>query len=327
MKTIATSSTIQVPAAVQASGQTSGNASGGGGGGFMSSFFQKTKQVAQTIATTTTTMISVPAHVPVDGESLGRLAQDVNILNGFFSTKAGQDLATEFLIILNEVSLLLFVDLEGLIEHLKKCEAEFPSALPAVREVAIAAMKMRYEDFTRQDIDRFNQAVTPLLSQAIQDATQKEEEQIAEGKLGLLYVEVCPKELLMKSLSTDNKLSLSQRAKLMSNVQLGSNNRKTRKLGEDDENDEENTGTGTGTGAGEVDPSNQLLDEVIGVLQQREDEDDAFLKEKEDAEREKELQKNKIGILKYDGDLEKKSPAHNLWQVSLLVWCLWDMNF
>lgn len=294
MKTITTSASAPLP--------SSSPAQSGSGSGFMSSFFQKTKQVAQ--ATIATVTVSVPSHVPVDPESLGRLAQDVNILNSFFATKAGQDLATEFLVILNEVSLLLFVDFEGLVQHLRKCEEEFPSALPAVREIAIAAMKMRYEDFSRQDIDRFSQTAAPLLSQAVQDAAAMESENVAEGKLGLLYMEVCPKELLKQ---TQDKLSLAQRNKLMSNVQLGNSNRKTRREAED-ENEEDIDQI-------EVDPSSQLVDEVIGVLQQRDEEDDAFITEREEAEREKELQKTKIGILKYDGDLEKKSPAHNLWQV------------
>ena len=53
--------------------------------------------------TTTTTATSqvVPSgpvrfQCPVDMDSLGRLAQDVNSLNAFFSLKAGQEVATEF---------------------------------------------------------------------------------------------------------------------------------------------------------------------------------------------------------------------------------------
>jgi hypothetical protein len=90
--------------------------------GFLTSFFQKTKQITQTITMT------VPSHVPVDAESLGRLAQDVNTLNAFFSQKAGQETATEFLAIMNEVSLMLFLDMGGLLQHLATRTTEYPSA-------------------------------------------------------------------------------------------------------------------------------------------------------------------------------------------------------
>lgn len=78
--------------------------------GFLTGFFQKTKQTMQTIAPILT---PVYAHVAVDPESIGRLAQDVNILNAFFSKKASQQVATEFLELINEVNLLMIYDLEG----------------------------------------------------------------------------------------------------------------------------------------------------------------------------------------------------------------------
>lgn len=66
----------------------------------------------------------------MDEESLGRLAQDVNTLNQFFSKKAGQDVATEFLAIINEVSLMLFLDGVALVQHAATRATEFPSAAP-----------------------------------------------------------------------------------------------------------------------------------------------------------------------------------------------------
>jgi len=66
----------------------------------------------------------------VDEESLGRLAQDVNTLNQFFSKKAGQDVATEFLAIINEVSLMLFLDGVALVQHAATRATEFPIAAP-----------------------------------------------------------------------------------------------------------------------------------------------------------------------------------------------------
>jgi hypothetical protein len=144
-----------------------GQTNGGHESGFMSSFFQKTKtQITQTITQT----IYTPSHVPVDEESLGRLAQDVNILNSFFSTKTDQERASDYLAILNEVSILLFVDLNGLIDHMMKCVKEIPSAILAVKEVAIAAMRMRPNSFQKQDIERFLSIVHPMISEADHNA-------------------------------------------------------------------------------------------------------------------------------------------------------------
>ena len=92
--------------------------------GFFSSLMRKTVELSAKIVS------SGPAQCPVDEESLGRLAQDVNTLNAFFSKKAGQDIATEFLAIINEVSLMLFVDGKTLVEHAATRATEFPSAAP-----------------------------------------------------------------------------------------------------------------------------------------------------------------------------------------------------
>ena len=64
----------------------------------------------------------------VDAESLGRIAQDINTLNSFFSKKAGQATATDYLEILNDVSLMLFTELDNVIKHAINRISVFPSA-------------------------------------------------------------------------------------------------------------------------------------------------------------------------------------------------------
>lgn len=60
-----------------------------------------------------------------------------------------------------------------------------------------------------------------------------------------------------------------------------------------------------------------LLDEVIDVLNSRDEEEEAYvLNREEESQREEEL-RQRMGGLNYDGYLEKKSPAHQLWQVNL----------
>jgi hypothetical protein len=292
------------------------------GGGFLSSFFQKTKQtITQTITTT------VPTHVIVDEESLGRLAQDVNILNAFFSQKAGQETATEFLAIMNEISLLLFLDLAGLLQHFTLRTTEYPSAAQAIYEVIIAVMKMRPDLFTKSDFEFLQNTTSSLIQIALNDAKIKENEGIMEGRLGLLYIEVVPKTMI----GTQRKNTLAQRMKMMSNIPLFGKSTIKKATSEDDpDGDEEGGGGERGSGDGRErasseakrfsDPSqlksNQLLDDVMEVLQQQEMISESLVEEEEKRREEEESARKRIGILSYDGYLEKKSPAHNLWQVS-----------
>jgi hypothetical protein len=59
----------------------------------------------------------------------------------------------------------------------------------------------------------------------------------------------------------------------------------------------------------------QLLDEVMELLQQREIANEIAIREEEFLRQEEEMARKKVGLLAYEGYLEKKSPAHNLWQV------------
>jgi hypothetical protein len=294
------------------------------GGGFLSSFFQKTKQtITQTITTT------VPTHVIVDEESLGRLAQDVNILNAFFSQKAGQETATEFLAIMNEISLLLFLDLAGLLQHFTLRTTEYPSAAQAIYEVIIAVMKMRPDLFIKNDFEFFQNTTSSLISIALKDAKVKESEGIMEGRLGLLYIEVVPKTMI----GIQRKNTLAQRMKMMSNIPLFGKSTIKKSTSEDNPDDEDD-GEGRESGDGRErssseaakrssDPSpnksSQLLDDVMEVLQQQEMISESLVEEEEKRREEEENARKKIGILSYDGYLEKKSPAHNLWQVSSAI--------
>lgn len=117
--------------------------------GFFSSLMRKTKEISQKM-----TAPSGPQQCPVDEESLGRLAQDVNTFNAFFSKKAGQEVATEFLAIINEISLMLFLDGVGLVQHAAKRATEFPSAAQVSLLVVIALLSFfditHWGDATRE---------------------------------------------------------------------------------------------------------------------------------------------------------------------------------
>jgi hypothetical protein len=280
-----------------------------------SSFFQKTKQtITQTITT------QIPSHVPVDEESLGRLAQDVNILNAFFSQKAGQEVATEFLQLINEVSLMLFVDLQGLINHIALRSNEYPSAAQAIYQVVVSVMKLRYEQFTKSEIDYLTVQVQDVLQAAPEDAQQREQAGIVEGRLGLLYLDVIPKDNQNPHPNHHQKLTLAQRMKVMANIPLFGAAAKTI-VGEEEEEEidklDDHTHANHAISTDDYEVNEQLLSEVIEVLEKDDENemelDHQFARQK--ALEEAEIALRQAKIMNYDGYLEKKSPAHNLWQV------------
>jgi hypothetical protein len=56
--------------------------------------------------------------------------------------------------------------------------------------------------------------------------------------------------------------------------------------------------------------------DVLEVLNQQDQEDAAIILAQEEERQQLEMLRKKVGVLAYDGYMEKKSPAHNLWQVS-----------
>lgn len=271
--------------------------------GFMSSMFSKTKAILSKPPPSVVPMLSAPVlpHVPVDSESIGRLAQDVNILNAFFSKKTSQEVAMEYLGIMNEVSLMMFLDLEGLIKHLAQLISDYPSACNAVLEVTLAVMRMRPQDFDKLETNTLVSTVQPIIDTAPADARDKEAKGIVEGRLGLLFIDVVPKDVL----AGKQKMTLAHRLQMMSNIPLFKTNKRVEEEEELDEEPEEDTKD-----------DDALLNDVMEVLNQQEEAEAYEREQREAAQVEEEIARHKIGILNYSGYLEKRSPAHNLWQVS-----------
>lgn len=57
------------------------------------------------------------------------------------------------------------------------------------------------------------------------------------------------------------------------------------------------------------------MEDVLEVLNQQDEEDAAAILAQEEERQMQEMLRKKVGVLTYDGYMEKKSPAHNLWQV------------
>jgi hypothetical protein len=79
-----------------------------------------------------TAKAAMKVTLKAEPESLGRLAQDVNTLNAFFSQKTGQEKAQDILAILGEISLLLQLPLPQIAEHIKIRLNEFPSSAQVI---------------------------------------------------------------------------------------------------------------------------------------------------------------------------------------------------
>ena len=293
---------------------------------FFSSFYQKTKEMTIKMVEKYIT----PSHCLVDDDSRGRLAQDVNTFNAFFSKKAGQEVATEFLEIINEISILLYLDSEGIAEHVINKIIELPSAALAIKEVALAAMRLRlHTDITKDDMNYVCQEIESVILDASSRQKGLEEAHIAEGRLGLLYSDLVPSELMQQLV---NKDSLARNLKNMSYISFDSpanlktfDNDDDDDDGNNDDNDNNDSDNDNKDDKGSTKKNqhqqkqqqqqSDLISDVLNVLSlQEEEENEQLLQLEEDRMRE-EAMRQRVGVLSYDGYMEKKSPAHNLWQV------------
>jgi len=89
------------------------------------------------------TRLSMDGHVPVDSESLGRLAQDTAKFNNFFSKHVSAQDAGDILFIINELSAMLALPVNLIIQHAVTRMDAYPLAAQAVCDVATACMKCK----------------------------------------------------------------------------------------------------------------------------------------------------------------------------------------
>eukprot|EP01038_Epipyxis_sp_PR26KG_P013395 gene13395-17962_t len=273
-------------------------------GGFFSTFFSNSlKEIKDNIVSAVAS--STPSTCDVDADSLGQLAHDVNTLNAFFSQKASQDVATEFLELINEVSLMLFLDVDALVKHVTNRISEFPSAAEEIFETASGCLKLRHST-VKKDLENFKLILDNVIENASALVEENENNNIVEGKLGLLYHALVPRECLKRSLKLGN--TLAQKQKNMSKINLHSLAQNRSGDGGHDEEEEEDDEAG-----------NALLDDVMDALNEQNKLDERYLQELEEARlREEESRAellNETANLFYEGNLEKKSAGTgNLWQ-------------
>lgn len=280
-----------------------------------------------------------------DFESLGRLAQDVNILNEFFHQRAGQDVAAEFLSLINEVSIMLIKPLDELEVHVMSRIAVYPASAQAIYDCALNCLRLR-DDVTTKEIREFKSALTQALKMAPIAADENAKLGIAEGRLGLLYADVNANEGFYAVTAG----FLAQKLKDMTMIPLALLKQAIQDLNDDeiDDNDlriDEETKEAPLSHSSATDQlldmsnkksdaskkaalllrrresiihtsvSSELVDDVLDVIQQEDNEIVEIIKEVTlDNEAQEAWQTAGPGVITIEGNLEKKSPAHNLWQ-------------
>lgn len=268
-----------------------------------------------------------------DSESLGQLAQDVNVLNHFFHVRAGQETATEFLGLINDVSVMLFQELDELQILVLSRIAVFPASAQAIFDVVMHCLRMR-DDVSSDDMSAFAACIHPGLIAAPHAAAENHEMGIPEGRLGLLYADLMAlvslgiTEWMTKLHKSATAGSLAQKLKDMANIPLAA---LKKAIIDDEEEDIEETNEVENIQP-EVNEENAetlvrrrqsfiskqtdgLVDDVLDVLQQQDEELEAqLLYEEQQRQKEEARRLQSPGIVSLEGHLDKKSPAHNLWQ-------------
>ena len=93
-----------------------------------------------------------PDACAVDSESLGRLAQDVSALNAFFFKHVSPQDAGDILFIVNELSTMLALPLQLIMQHAVTRMDQHPIAAQAICDVCVACMKAK-GTISKQEIE------------------------------------------------------------------------------------------------------------------------------------------------------------------------------
>lgn len=175
--------------------------------------FSKMLYGSQTEQMTAATDTSAQLALKAEPESLGRLAQDVNLFNAFFIQKAGAEKAEEVLVILNEILLFLQLPLESICYQVKLRFGEFPSAAQAIFETAAACIRLR-EDLPPAAICTYEELCLPAMQMAQPESGQFGPGVKYEGNLGHMYSSLWALAI-SKHIQTESTQRLDQVTQMM----------------------------------------------------------------------------------------------------------------
>lgn len=258
-----------------------------------------------------------------DPNCIERMERDMKELETLYEKLLDPDAITLFNNILSEIYLMITFPYEKIPSHVLARISEFPSSAQEIAKIAKHCINLR-DDIDDDEKEEFEMCIKPSLMNASELAYQYEQNGIAEGQLGLLYLDIA--KLLHNSSNEENKgNTLAQKLRGVAMIKLKSFKNMLDMSMDDDDEETSNV---------EIDAkreeevikrrnlaieSNSGSDLVSSIMEEMESMHqyklELGLAAAEDKIREEEILKEKRSfLLSMEGNLEKKSPKHNLWQ-------------
>jgi len=252
-----------------------------------------------------------------------RLEQDMKELETLYEKLLDPEAITLFNNILSEIYLMITFPYEKIPSHVLARISEFPSSAQEIANIAKHCINLR-DDIDDEEREEFEMCIKPALMNAAELANQYEQNGIAEGQLGLLYLDIAKPLQKASGADQENKgNTLAQKLRAAAMIKL-----KSFKNMLDIDDDEEETNTDVTDSQKEEEAikrrnlaieSNSGSDLVSSIMEEMESMHqyklELGLAEAEDQIRNEEiLRQKKSFMLAMEGHLEKKSPKHNLWQ-------------
>lgn len=272
------------------------------------------------------------SYIAIDAETLGRIAQDVNALNAFFTKHAGPKETELFLSLIGEIQQMLILPIDRLIKHSLMRINELPSSAEAIYYVTIRCIAMR-NDCDKCEVDEYVEILKPALQQASLLARQYEIDGVGESQLGLLYLDIMPHDSTTgnrerRGSSSQNGNKVSHRLRDLANIPLASIANKLMHLVDKTKGISSTIDDANDSSTHDVEIDNNIDDDDIytmdrdagilvdTVMKIMDNTDSTNLSQAQALYEEKlflgqERQKN---LLSFESHLDKKSSASNLWQ-------------
>ena len=261
-----------------------------------------------------------------DPNCIDRLEQDMKELESLYERLLPPDATKLFNNILSEVYLMITLPYEKLPTHILARISEFPSSAQEIASIAKACINLR-NDIDIDEKEEFEMCIKPALMHATDLANQYEQDGIAEGQLGLMYLDI--ENLVQKNINSEIKVknkgnSIAQKLRNAAMIKLKSfkslldiedevENNEVDEYDNNLRNDEANKRRNLASeSTSRSDLVSSIMEEMESIHQYKLE---LSLAEAEDKAKEEEmLNEKKSYLLSLEGHLEKKSPKHNLWQ-------------
>lgn len=262
-----------------------------------------------------------------DPSCIDCLEKDMKELESLYEKLLPPDATKLFNNILSEVYLMITLPYEKIPTHVLARISEFPSSAQEIANIAKACINLR-KDIDIDEKEEFEMCIKPALMHASDLANQYEQDGIAEGQLGLMYLDI--ENIVQKNVDSEIKVenkgnTIAQKLRNAAMIKLKSF-KSLLEIDDEDENKDEASEYDSKLRNDEANKRRNLAlesssgsDLVSSIMEEMESINqyklDLSLAEAEDKVKEEEmLNEKKSNLLSLEGHLEKKSPKHNLWQ-------------